>query len=128
MSERELLIETVLYNNLAGKSIAPRINRSNDLPALLITSDGFYRSYFDEVKSTYHPDGYVVGVGVGGILPLLLCFDEGVLPKGLIMVDHNPHVVVAGKIMAQELSAAQGYQEFLQRFFQCSSEDYQKKS
>src|SRR5437762_41166 len=66
--------------------------------AVLYTLD--YAEYgFVESLRACNPDGYIIGIGAGGIFYYINCFAQGTAPKGLIGIDYDPHVVAAGLVM-----------------------------
>lgn len=95
-------------------------------PALLVTTDRMGEGFITKIRSLY-PDGYLVGVGAGGIFSLLECYPQEVEPKGIVLSDINPHVVVAARVMVTELKKASSPDDFYKNFFEQSKSDYQKK-
>ncbi len=95
-------LEQQIQHNLQGKNIAPHQTNYSGLPAALETTDNASEDFFKEIKSL-NPDGYIVGIGSGSILTILKAFTKRRQPKGLIMVDINPYVVTAGKVLIEVL-------------------------
>lgn len=70
------------------------------------------------------PDGYLVGVGVGGLLTFLNCFPSDIKPKGIIALDINPQVVIGGMFMIEELKRSSSVHEFIKGFFKIENDAY----
>ncbi len=113
-------------NNLRSTSVVNLPRNLSATPALLTTTDRMGEGFVKKVRSL-HPDGYLVGVGAGGIFSLLECYPQEAEPKGIVLVDINPHVVVAAKVMVEELKKASSPDDFYKNFFEQSKSDYQKK-
>ncbi|HKI01849.1 MAG TPA: hypothetical protein VKK31_07720 [Thermoanaerobaculia bacterium] len=71
-------------------------------PALLVTNETTPADFFTDVRSAFAPDGYVYGPGCGNILAMVEAFPG--TPRGLVLVDVDPAVVWAGKIVVAGLS------------------------
>ena len=91
--------------------------------AFLITSDRINTDILTKVKDR-EPDGYLVGVGFGGLLTFLNCFSSEKKPKGIIAVDINPQVVIAGRFMIEMLKTSNTHTEFIDRFFNADKNTY----
>jgi len=120
------MVQERILESLGGREITPSDSSYAGWPALLSTSDRAKPEFFEQVRDL-HPDGYIVGIGAGGIFSLLKCFPVGVLPQGLVMVDINPHVVVAGRIMEQALIEAADVDVFIRNFFRVPQSMYQNQ-
>ena len=118
-------LEETIYQNI-GFDISPNLTRYGGLAALFTSSDQVARPFFDRTK-TLNPNGYIVGVGAGGIFALLDCYSCGQLPKGIVVSDINPFVVAAVRVMREDLIKSSTANEFVERFFQCSDAEYRKK-
>ena len=109
-----------------GADITPKRTKYKGMPALMETSDEANVDFFDRVKA-FDPNGYIVGIGAGGILSLVDCFQNDNSPRGIIMTDINPYVVTVGKMMIDELNHAQAAGQFVHNFFQQSSDSFTQK-
>lgn len=54
-------------------------------------------------NSPSHPNGYIVGVGVGNIFSLLECFPQGHPPKGIVLVNVDPAAIAEAQEFVDEL-------------------------
>ncbi|HYD34978.1 MAG TPA: hypothetical protein VD999_02830 [Vitreimonas sp.] len=118
-------LEAIITQVTQNEKVAPTF-RINAMPALFKTSDG-ERSAFDEEMKAAQPDGYIIGAGTGGIFALLKYFKEDRAPKGIIISDIDPTIIVAARIMIKELRAAKNYQDFARSFFFQSNRSYRHK-
>lgn len=109
------------------KDIPPPTQRSYPAKAALLESTDYGPPELYESLKRESPNGYIIGIGAGGILSFVNCFLTGDHIKGLVMVDINPHVVAAGRIMVEDLKDSLNAEDFTNRFFRCSLKDYLKK-
>lgn len=95
-------------------------------PAILSMDDSIPEGFFDKVKN-FNPDGYIVGVGIGGILTFINTFPPNTLPKGIYIADVEPQVVVAAKLFIEELSQADNFDDLYQNYFTLDETRYKAK-
>lgn len=119
-------LEENITRNLQGKDVTPKQKNYDGIPALFQTQDIIDAEFVEKMRACT-PNGYIVGIGTGGIFSLLQCFPTGIMPKGIVMTDINPHVVAAGKVMIQELIQATDVKDFFNNFFELSDKQYQAK-
>jgi hypothetical protein len=84
-------------------------------PALLVTNETTPADFFTDIRSAFAPDGYVYGPGCGNILAMVEAFPG--TPRGLVLVDVDPAVVWAGKILVAGLSRHADAESFVGELF-----------
>lgn len=109
-------LEGFIRQKLEGIDISPYQKSYLGMPAILATSDSASEAFFDHMQ-TMQPDGYIVGIGVGGILSMLESFAPNSPPKGIIMADINPYVVAAARLFTEELTFATDPQSLLRQIY-----------
>lgn len=71
------------------------------VPAILGTNEKTPEGFFDQIQQSYQPNGYIYGAGCSNILPMVNAFSDR--PKGLVMVDIDPAVVLYGRMFVNVL-------------------------
>lgn len=117
-------IATQLRDALQKNRVIPSERRYGGMPAIFETSDKTTLEFMSEITAQ-NPDGYLIGVGVGGIFALLQAFPEG--PTGIAIADINPFVVAAGRIMVDTLRESVDFNVFSKNLFTISDEEYRAK-
>lgn len=107
-------------------SIPPVVELPGMQSALLKSNDLAHPGFFDQVAAM-KPDGYMVGIGAGGIFSLMRAFPHGLTPRGLVMADVNPHVVMAARVLIDELRNSRDWTTFSQSFFGASADEYRDR-
>ncbi|OGH07214.1 MAG: hypothetical protein A2171_01655 [Candidatus Levybacteria bacterium RBG_13_35_9] len=124
-SKEPVVINITVEERMKSKGNAPRIDSTDWMvPALLKSNDSAPESFFREVASV-HPDGYLVGVGVGSIFALIKTFHDK--PKGIVMADVDPYVVAGGRTIINDLREAKDKEAFFKSVFEQSAETYKGK-
>ncbi|MEK7559494.1 MAG: hypothetical protein AAB521_04270 [Patescibacteria group bacterium] len=101
----------------------PKDYKYAGMAAIFRTSEAAYPMFIEELRDS-EPNGYLIGVGTGGIFTLLQAFDKP--PEGIVIADINPYVVIGGRVMVEMLLASEGPEEFTNNFFKMPQEDYWK--
>ncbi|MEK7092544.1 MAG: hypothetical protein AAB907_02885, partial [Patescibacteria group bacterium] len=96
--QRTKNIAEVLAQELGKIKQPPEMKRTAGQAAILGTNETASTEFFESVRLK-DPDGYIIGVGVGNALSLLQSFPEGVVPRGMVLVDIDPKVVAVGKAL-----------------------------
>ena len=73
-------------------------------------SDG--EIFRDASQGQSAPNGYIIGPTVGNIFTMLKAFNPRVPPKGIVVVDVNPQVIGAGKILERLFKTNGDYSSF----------------
>lgn len=116
-------LEQQIYLHLAGKDITPKDIKYTGMAAILTTSDSANEHFYADVRAM-QPDGYIVGIGMGGILSFLEGFTDGTDPKGIIAADINPFVVAAAKLFTSELLSTTDPTSLLKQLYLKNPETY----
>lgn len=74
------------------------------IPALPFTNIDYDPTVYNEIKEKDEPNGYLVGVGVGDTLTLISAFSAE--PKGVVIVDIDPEVILMAKVLVS------GFQQY----------------
>lgn len=115
----------MLSARLGNHAVSPNITEYHGTPANLYTSDEIPPTFYDRL-SHQNPNGYIVGIGVGGVLALLNGFTKENPPKGLIMADINPHVVATGRILTQKLAEIDNPNALVYSLFKMTNAEYEE--
>lgn len=85
--------------------------------AVLFSSDLHTSTFFKDVQSQFDPNGYIVGVGFGGLLTLPNCFHNPNLVKGVGIVDINPFTILHAILLEGYLRRYKTYKEFHKAYY-----------
>lgn len=110
--------------NLLGESVIPPAvdtTKVFGVAAAVGTNEAVGSGFFEAVQAK-NPDGYLVGVGAGNVFTMLHCFQEGVTPKGIVLADIDPRVVLLGKMIVKKLQDSHSVDDFNNSFFYSSPE------
>ena len=88
-------------------------------PALLATNETTPPGFYEPLRRAARLDGFVLGPGCGNVLAMLEGFAAP--PRGLILVDVDPAVVCAGRMLAACLARHPRREDFVRDFF-CGGE------
>lgn len=122
LPKREVGVAKMLFDELKTKKLTiPEI--SSGVAAIISTNEGVGDGFFEAVQAK-NPDGYIVGVGAGNAFTMLHCFQEGVIPAGIILSDINPGVVAAGKLLIKKLKEATDSTDLQKKFFGMSRSEF----
>lgn len=125
--ETENTLADQLESRLATLPIPKYSSREGSgLPAFLLNNEEAPDGFFDQLRSQ-NPDGYIVGVGSGGVLSMIQGFSGDNKPKGIILADLNPHVVAPARLLIQSLGEFQTQSEFVDRYLNLSRQEYAKR-
>lgn len=105
-----------------GVDMRPSYDHYPATAALLTSTDRLSESTVTEARMT-SPDGYLIGIGAGGIFGLLDFFPEDNAPLGIVMIDIDPHVVAVGRALIDRLKTAQEPTD-IQAFLNLDGESY----
>ncbi|HEX5720949.1 MAG TPA: hypothetical protein VF179_32645 [Thermoanaerobaculia bacterium] len=75
--------------------------RTVGAPALLVTNEITPAGFYEIAGERFAPDGYIFGPGCGNVISMVEAFASA--PRGLVMVDVDPAVVWAGRILIAAL-------------------------
>jgi len=118
-------IANTLEEGLRNKENPIRSPEVKGVSAILDTNEKVPVGFFEAIKEK-NPDGYIVGVGVGNVFSLLNCFQEENTPKGMVLVDVNPKVVVVGKLLVDSLKHSETPSDFSNSFFRLPTDKLQE--
>lgn len=116
-------IANLLVEKLQEKNITPSEFKSKGVAAIRGTNEAAPREFFEAVQAE-NPDGYLVGVGAGNVLTMLHCFPDGAVPKGVVLADIDPKVIVAGKLMVKKLNQSETAEDFDKKFIYLSKDQF----
>jgi hypothetical protein len=83
-------------------------------PALLSTNERVPEGFFEHLAAAHRPDGYVVGPGCGNALACLQAFPG--TPRGLVLMDVDPAVVAAGRMLLETMAEQPDLESFIRAF------------
>lgn len=115
-TKRSLNISHTLQEGLTRLEMDVPEIETRGVPAIIGTNETVGRSFFEAIQAK-HPDGYLVGVGSGSAYSMLHVFEDGVTPKGMILVDIDPKVVAIGRLLIQNLNDSNTAADFRRNFF-----------
>ncbi len=101
----------------------PSSNLASGMSALLQSNDCGSPEFYNSIRER-RPDGYIVGVGAGAIFSLVECFDKEKPPKGIVIADVKPRVVLFSRFLIDKLARSESFGEFRNNFFQLTDEEY----
>lgn len=104
-----------LLREHAETFLLPGEFRTVGQPALLVTNESTPAGFYEEIARDHRPDGYLYGPGCGNVLAMLEAFAEP--PRGLILVDVDPAVVCAAKMLVAALRRHEEVEAFVRSFF-----------
>src|SRR3989338_1368374 len=81
-------------------------------PAIVTSLEHYDPILIERIKRRQKPDGYIYGHGAGNIFTMLETFPEQTPPKGLIMTDIDPAVVLAGAVFINGLKQCRSWRDF----------------
>lgn len=94
--------------------------RTIGAPALLVTNESTPASFHDHIRDDMAPDGWIFGPGCGNVLSFVEAFAS--TPRGLVLVDVDPAVVLAGRMLVAALRRYPDAVSFTTGFF-CSGRE-----
>lgn len=115
---------TYAIERLGKKKCFPR-ERSYQWSAAILGSTDYASPDFKKALAGENPNGYLIGVGAGGILALIESFRTA--PIAIIATDIDPNVVATGRILVDVLKTADSFEDVVANFFKLSGEDYESK-
>lgn len=89
--------------------------RTIGAPALLVTNESTPAGFHDRIRETAAPDGWIYGPGCGNVLSLVEAF--AATPRGMVLVDVDPAVVLAGRMLVAALRRYPDAASFTSSFF-----------
>lgn len=117
-------LESLIQARLGDRDISPEEVKHFGLEANLDTCDEVTELFERRLRS-HNPNGYIVGVGAGGIFTHLDGFTAEHQPKGLVMVDINPQVVATGRILINRLTESDNPNELEYSLFGMDQAEYE---
>jgi hypothetical protein len=89
--------------------------RAIGAPALLVTNELTPAGFHDHIREAAVPDGWIYGPGCGNVLSFVESFAG--TPRGLVLVDVDPAVVLAGRMLVAALRRYSEAESFTAGFF-----------
>lgn len=89
--------------------------RAIGAPALLVTNERTPAGFHDRIRETAALDGWIYGPGCGNVLSFLEAF--AATPRGLVLIDVDPAVVLAGRMLVAALRRYPDAESFTAGFF-----------
>lgn len=117
-------IAASFLNALKDYCSPPSIKTYDFHPAFLECTDGISPDFRKELKER-NPNGYLIGLGMGGILALLDGFEEE--PRGIICFDLNPQVVIAGRIFLDILKESENPEDLFNKCNSITDENFSRR-
>jgi hypothetical protein len=105
----------VLLSSRADEILLPGDFSAIGSPALLVTNEITPAGFHDGVRETAAPDGWIFGPGCGNVLAMIEAF--GGPPRGFVLVDVDPAVVCAGRMLVTALRRYPDVASFSAGFF-----------
>lgn len=90
--------------------------KAEGVSAIIGTNEAVGAGFFEAVQAR-NPDGYLVGVGAGNAFTMLHCFQDGVIPAGVVLSDLDPMAVAIGKLLVNGLKEAESANDLQSKFF-----------
>lgn len=118
-------LQLLLENKLIGRKKTLKGDVYSGASAAVRMSDHVPPGFLEAV-TRQQPDGYLIGVGMGGLLIFQHCFKNGI-PQGVVSVDINPQVVLTGRLFVEMLKKSETREELISNFFKMSDGDYENK-
>lgn len=84
-------------------------------PGLLETNESTPEGFYEGLRQGWAPDGYIYGPGCGNVLSMLEAFAG--TPRGLVLADTDPAVVLAAKVLVAGLVHHPRLEDFVTAFF-----------
>lgn len=106
--------ESLLFP-LTDELLLPGDFRAIGAPALLVTNERTPAGFHDRIRETAAPDGWIYGPGCGNVLSFVEAF--AATPRGLVLVDVDPAVVLAGRMLVAALRRYPDAESFTSGFF-----------
>jgi hypothetical protein len=88
-------------------------------PALVVANESTPHGFYEELRRMAQLDGYILGSGCGNVLSMVEAFPKA--PRGLVLVDVDPAVVCAGRMLVACLARQERLEDFVREFF-CGGE------
>jgi hypothetical protein len=83
--------------------------------AALVTNELTPAGFYTAVRSTYQPDGYILGAGCGNAVAMVEAFPG--TPRGMVLVDVDPAVIFIGNMLVTCLARHATVEGFVGEFF-----------
>ncbi len=99
---KEVVKSKILKISDLPSSVSPPEFSSNyhfPVPAIVITNEVYNPKLYEDLRNKYKPTGIIYGPGVGNIFTMVEGFAPTTPPQGIVMVDINPAVILAAKIL-----------------------------
>lgn len=126
VAPRVLGIKSMIQRDLTEMATqVPEVENLGVL-AIISTNETVGRGFFEAIQAK-HPDGYLIGVGSGNVYSMLHVFEDGVIPKGMVLADINPIVVAIGRLLIQNLKNSTTTETFQSNFFGMSEEVFNQQ-
>ena len=111
-----------------GKGSPPSLSAEDTGTAgAFVTNEWAPPSFVDSVRSKKIPNGYLVGPTVGSIFSLLDLYSQGESPKGIIVTDINPEVILLGKMFVRGLQMYPTFEDMQRALFNIYRTDLAQK-
>jgi amino acid adenylation domain-containing protein len=112
--ENPMNAESLLFPR-TDELLLPGDFRTIGAPALLVTNESTPAGFHDHLRETVAPDGWIYGPGCGNVLSLVEAFAG--TPRGMVLVDVDPAVVLAGRMLVAALRRYPDAASFTSGFF-----------
>lgn len=113
---RTTAIGSMLQEELTRLNMDVPEIETKGVPAIIGTNEAVSSDFFKAVHAK-HPDGYLVGVGSGNAYSMLHVFEDGIVPKGVVLADIDPRAVIVGRLLIQNLRESSTAADFQRNFF-----------
>lgn len=92
-------------------------------PAIITTNETHEDGFFEGVQKK-HPDGYLIGIGAGNSMTMPQLYEDGVIPKAIILADIDPRVIAVGRLLIQHLKSDRSALELEKNFYGMSFDQF----
>lgn len=124
IAQTSIQIANLLQTKLTAREITVPEIENTGANALLGTNETIADGFLEELRRQ-ESDGYFIGIGLGHALAFLpQLYNQKQLPKGVVLADIDPRVVVVGKLLFDKLASSSNAETFNREFFGQSEEAF----
>ncbi len=116
VTARDRGIGIKIQQDLANSAMQIPEIETMGVTAVIGTNETVGEGFFEAVQSK-HPNGYLVGVGSGNAYSMIHVFENGVIPRGVVLADIDPKAVAMGRLLIQNLKESGTAADFQINFF-----------
>lgn len=117
-------INQMILRELGKRKLTLPEIENRGVQAIIRTNEAVGSGFFEAVQAK-NPDGYLIGVGAGNVFTMLHCFQEGVIPRGIVLSDIDPAVIAVGKLFVKGLRETESAEQLQNGFFKMPEDQFQ---